>query len=761
MHRPAPPSAARSSGRPCASRGCLIRVRRACGQVPVVPEERGYPCGARELTRPSHNGQMLLGSEGFGWDDLIDDQRRPLVWVLAGFVVTAFVTRMVTRSIRRRALRPASETAGSRPRVFRNIHLGGVHIHHQVWGIAAVLVVGLLLVTYQPSGTALNVLALVFGCGAALALDEFAMWLHVEDVYWAREGRASISALLTAAAICTVLLMGTAPLGIGGEPDGGDGSAVVAVSIIVNLAFVVASVLKGKIPSALVGVFMPPVAVVAALRLAKPDSWWFRRYYAPDSGKRTRALSRFDAAYVERWRRLHDLVGGAPTQEIGTPRIPGGTPPTPSSEGSRPAVVAAPADEGPGPREHLAPRPNRDIEKWFSRRGLTLLLRGTGVGGGTSNKSAAPLVAIFLVVMLVLVPDSTSAPLWQAASISAVVLLFAWAGGNVARRRPPFAAVSHIGAFEAVAFVVGPMIAVGIAPHSPETFDGLPFSSNEIRLFAVLVLGLLQAVVLTAVMTAVMFGLPSLSWWLTRELLRSLGASGSALAATMPVILGVVFFFFLNPGVWFSIGRLSGPPYVATSALLLVLAAAFLGSRGQFDLPRLRRFDDATELREVLAGTPLAGTPLADPQALAAVPGSCPLSPRQVANARIVAVMSRLTLALVIGAGVFAFFCLLGFVAIDAETITAWTKLEPRPLVSMATDSRTYVLALEHVRVAGFLAIFAAFNYSLASATDARLRDGASGAAAATIRQACAMRLVLLRSGEAVPGTSVTRPTAR
>jgi hypothetical protein len=74
--------------------------------------------------------------------------------------------------------------------------LAGIHVHHYVWGILLLLVVGYLWLiqvgTSRESIRLGRVTAVLYGAGAALTLDEFALWLHLEDVYWERTGRASI-----------------------------------------------------------------------------------------------------------------------------------------------------------------------------------------------------------------------------------------------------------------------------------------------------------------------------------------------------------------------------------------------------------------------------------------------------------------------------------------------------------------------------------------------------------------------------------------
>jgi len=224
--------------------------------------------------------------------------------VLASFVGTVALTRTITRVIR------ARQNSGG---VFKNIHINGVHVHHQVWGILLVLLTGLLSIAYQPHQMALYILAGFFGVGAALALDEFAMWVHMRDVYWQKEGRASISALAVAAAICTALLIGINPLEAS-PTDFQFGDKVsppaIAVTVIINFLLSIICIVKGKLSTGIVGIFVPFMAFIGAVRLAKPGSWWARKYYHPGSRRARRTARRFGDAYYARHNWLIDYIGG-------------------------------------------------------------------------------------------------------------------------------------------------------------------------------------------------------------------------------------------------------------------------------------------------------------------------------------------------------------------------------------------------------------------------------------------------------------------
>jgi hypothetical protein len=190
-----------------------------------------------------------------------------------------------------------------------NVTPGGLHIHHLVFGIVLMMVAGFLGFVSEPSEPWIEIFAGLFGVGMGLTLDEFALWLYLDDVYWAEEGRSSVDAVIFAAIIAGGFVVGFVPL------DAGEGESTVAIILTVgiNLGLCVLVALKGKVSAAVVGMFIPPVAWVSAIRLARPNSRWARRRYAPGSKKMARAIER-EKRVVRRRRRFQDLIGGAPSK---------------------------------------------------------------------------------------------------------------------------------------------------------------------------------------------------------------------------------------------------------------------------------------------------------------------------------------------------------------------------------------------------------------------------------------------------------------
>ncbi len=250
-----------------------------------------------------------------GWESVVDWYQRVLVetgraaavWALIGFLVTFAITRGITRRIRAKNndAPPAAESAGGG---LSDIYIAGVHVHHQVWGILLVLLSGLLEFRFNPDSPWTEVLAALFGIGAALALDEFALWFHLDDVYWGAEGRKSIDAILIGGALGAALLLQGSPVG---APKSDDVATWLYLSgLTVHLVSAVVCFIKGKIATGMIGIVVPIVATVGAIRLAKPASIWAGRRYTGD--KLARSQRRFDVDYERRHNRLRDRLGGSP-----------------------------------------------------------------------------------------------------------------------------------------------------------------------------------------------------------------------------------------------------------------------------------------------------------------------------------------------------------------------------------------------------------------------------------------------------------------
>ena len=131
-----------------------------------------------------------------------DMRRERLFLASLAFFLTFAIVRAITYAIH----------VGEGP--FHDISVGATHVHHLVWGIILLLLVGYLWLVGFGYGTDLRarrasrLTAVLYGVGAALTLDEFALWFNLADVYWSREGRESVDAVVLFGALLSVGLWG-------------------------------------------------------------------------------------------------------------------------------------------------------------------------------------------------------------------------------------------------------------------------------------------------------------------------------------------------------------------------------------------------------------------------------------------------------------------------------------------------------------------------------------------------------------------------
>lgn len=246
------------------------------------------------------------------WDRISEHELQGLYLVLVGFILSFAFIRMSTRLMRSPKVPwwPGSIVSDS-----------GVHLHHLVFGIVTMMAAGAGGFAAFGNSPWTEICAFAFGVGAGLTIDEFALWVYLEDVYWAKEGRSSIDATVIAAALMMLALLGFTPFTI----EDGDVSAILGTAISALVVFLLVAICfaKGRILHGSIGFFIFPVALYGACRLGKPGSAWARRRYGerkPD--KQARAAARFPPdRRTERFKEaFRDIVGGKPSEGIAAAR---------------------------------------------------------------------------------------------------------------------------------------------------------------------------------------------------------------------------------------------------------------------------------------------------------------------------------------------------------------------------------------------------------------------------------------------------------
>jgi len=238
----------------------------------------------------------------FWHDQIAEHHREGDFLVLASFLVSFLFIRTSARMTRSVSWWPGGVETES-----------GVHLHHLVWGICLVLVSGFLSYSLRFESPWWEVTAVTFGIGAGLTLDEFALWVYLNDVYWAEQGRKSLDAVAIATVFMGLVMLGTQPF----EFDAGVTIGLVG-TLGVALVLCVICFLKERIVYGMVGIFLTPIALVGAVRLGKPGSPWAKWRYRKNPGKQARSKERFEdpnrrANRFKDW--LFNLIGGRPTDE--------------------------------------------------------------------------------------------------------------------------------------------------------------------------------------------------------------------------------------------------------------------------------------------------------------------------------------------------------------------------------------------------------------------------------------------------------------
>ncbi|MCL2533983.1 MAG: hypothetical protein FWE39_07450 [Nocardiaceae bacterium] len=246
--------------------------------------------------------------------EIIANGRLPLLFFLIGFLLAFVFIRVSVRMIRAEVRWWPG-----------NITPGGQHIHHVVFGVITMFASGVAMIaSYETADqTTGAVIATFFGIGAALVLDEFALIFYLKDVYWADQGRASVDAVFVALAVTGLLLLGFQPLELldvtefRKDPHFAVRATIVALALV-NLGLAAIVIVKGKIWTGLLGLFVFPILLVGAIRLSRPGAPWARWRYVKKPRKMRRALERekrFRRPMIRAKIYVQDLVAGKPSVE--------------------------------------------------------------------------------------------------------------------------------------------------------------------------------------------------------------------------------------------------------------------------------------------------------------------------------------------------------------------------------------------------------------------------------------------------------------
>ena len=340
----------------------------------------------------------------------------------------------------------------------------------------------------------------------------------------------------------------------------------------------------------------------------------------------------------------------------------------------------------------------RSTERWFIRRGLPMFVEDYSAGRDVWTRALPALVVLFLLMSIGSVrgeEDRLGLVLFFAVVVTFVVGYVAW---NKRRGAKPWALPDTIGWPWLLVFVG---VTTVLAVTGDRTWDGL-------------IGGLVGAVVVLALVYVVArYALVALTAWALRWTFRSLYGVTELVTRVLPLMLLVLTFLYLSPGVWQAMGSSNAEAIAGTLAVLGVIGVLFTINRARKEFATVDHSLGRDDVLQAAAGTPLE----ASAPDLPDLERSVPMTKKQRVNVHLVMVVAQLVQVMLIGVVVWAFFVLFGAVAVRLPVQEQWLKDLGGPQVMLRWGDG-HALTAASIRVAAFLGGFAAFYATVYAATD-------------------------------------------
>jgi hypothetical protein len=365
------------------------------------------------------------------------------------------------------------------------------------------------------------------------------------------------------------------------------------------------------------------------------------------------------------------------------------------------------------------------IERWFVRRGVPHFIDDYRATTNVWTRAFPTLVVLFVAgIATELGLESEfgaglSALLVAGAIVAALALLVAV---NRVLGRGLFERPEHIGPAELVLFVGVPLAIAIIVERSVTGALGT------------IAYGLAA---LAVVYVATSYGVVSISRFVLGRLGDQLRLLGSITSRAVPLLLLITVAVFLTSETWQMMSRLAGVSFVATLLVFVVAGGGFLLARAPGDIAAIEQFDDWPSVRPFLADTPAANVVLPD----SGDPAEPPLNRGQRTNMLVLALTTQAVQISVVASVVWAFFVLLGLVAVHPDTVTLWIGAEPDVLFEFSLGASTFALTEQLLRVAAFLAAFSGLAFTVYLVTDQTYREEFRIDVADELRQIFAVRI--------------------
>jgi hypothetical protein len=366
-----------------------------------------------------------------------------------------------------------------------------------------------------------------------------------------------------------------------------------------------------------------------------------------------------------------------------------------------------------------------DIERWLLRRGAPHFIEGYRATTNVWTR-AFPVLAVLWVAGMVaevgLVDDVGG--LAFVAGVAGVMGV--WVLSNLLRRRSAFDLPDTIGPHELAFFAITPALL------------SFALERQAVRALTSLAIGL---VILGMVYLVTSYGLVAITRYVVARLGDQLALLGQLSSRAIPLLLLITVTIFITGETWQMSARLVGASQVATLALFVLSGGLFLLTRVPGEVKRIEQFDDWSDVGSELDGTPASWIALP----IGGDPAEPPMTRGQRINLLVMALTTQAVQITLVAAAVYAFFVLLGVVAVHPSTAATWIGAEPHVLLSASWGQSRFALTEELLRVAGFLAAFSGLAFTVYLVTDSTYRAEFASDVSSELRQVLAVRMAYLR----------------
>jgi hypothetical protein len=367
----------------------------------------------------------------------------------------------------------------------------------------------------------------------------------------------------------------------------------------------------------------------------------------------------------------------------------------------------------------------RDTERWFIRRGLPMFVEDYSAGRDVWTRALPALATLFVLSLLAVTVRAED----KVGVVLALLVVVGFVAGFVVwnrRRDAPhvWSLPDHVTGVWLLVFVLVP---ASLSFAFDRSLDG----------FLEAIVG--PVVLLATVYVVTRWTLVALTGWALRWTFAQLGELGQLVTRVLPLMLLVVTFLYLSPGVWQAMGSSPNATVAGALAVLAAVAVLFVITRARRELAKVDQSTGRDGVIEAAVGTPLEAGAAELPDLDLVVP----MVSRQRVNLLLVMAVAQLVQVSLIGLVVWAFFVLFGFVAIRIQVQAQWLAgLGDPHVIGPVIDGHAVTGA--SMRVAGFLGGFAAFYATVYAATDRLYRKHFAERITLDLERALAVRRAYL-----------------